>query len=392
MGTNNGSIQNCSVSGNVDIVGNAEGNAYFSSIASKNNGDIIDVTVLEGAIKSSDVDLAGITIENSGKIINTQNKSIITQIGTDIISENEDMGWNPNCSGIAIENTGTIQNCVNYGDITANSLSIKAREILISGIATKNSGSVLACNNRGKLTTNSPNSSVYAGGIVSLNRQYLDAALSTFVFGVIENSRNFGNIDISNTQNENSEIFSGGIVGVNQGNIIKSANSGKQSVTTINGAPFVGGIAGYNTTYTEGMYTSYATINECRSDSNISLTYGKKQAFVGGLVGNNNSTLQYSFTFSEFTITDGNVYADGEDKILAFVGSVVGIDNISRTLTGWSSTTAYNSAYCANIEQVTIGAFVYQNSIVSIGDGLNKGYNDRQAMINALTQEGRYWE
>lgn len=392
VGTNNGTIQNCSLSGNANIIGNAMGNAYYSSIASINNGEIIDVSILDGAITSSDVDLAGIVIQNKGKVTNTQNKSTISQIGTDIISQDENMGWNPNCSGIAIENTGTIQNCINYGDITANSLSNKALEILISGIATKNSGSILSSNNHGKLTTSSPNSSVYAGGIVSLNRQYLDQALSTFVFGTIENSRNFGDIDISNTQNDASEIFSGGITGVNQGKIVKSANSGKQTVITKNGSPFIGGIAGINTSYTEGMYTSYASITECRSDSNISLTFGKKQSFVGGLVGNNNSILQYSFTFAEFTITDANNYADGENKILAFVGSVVGVDNISRTLTGWSSATAYNSAYCANAEQATIGAFVYQNSIVSISDKFNKGYNDKQAMINTLNQEGRYWE
>lgn len=392
VGTNNGTIADSSVTGNATITGNASGNAYFASFASINNGTIKNCKTENGSVVSENIDLSGIASENNGTITETTNSFSINQTATADFAEDDNLAWNPNGCGITMTNNGVVKNSANYGEIKATSLSDKKYQILVAGIAINNSGTIVGTNNYGEIFAESENCSIYAGGIVSFNKQAYDVSLSNFIFGTLTNCRNSGKITTNATGSESAEILSGGIVGVNQGKIEKSANDGEQVASVASATPLIGGIAGLNTTYTDGMYTSFSSISESRSDTKVSVTVGNKQTFVGGLVANNQSTLQYSFAFCSFTVVDNNEYESEDQRPLVFLGTVVAIDNISQTVSGWSSPTAYNSGFYSDSSVSTIGAFVYQNGIVRLEDGLNYGYTNRQSMINALTQQGRYWE
>lgn len=394
VGTNKGTINDCTVTGEVSLIGNAQGNAYYSSIASVNDGEIMNCTVKDGSITAENVDIAGLVIDNNGGIYSSINKVDISQKET-VAFENENSGWNPNCTGIAINNYGTIERCVNEGKIEAYSITDKNYQILVGGLAINNTGNITDCTNKGDINAYSPNCSVFAGGLVATNVQEYNQATASFTFGTIEDSRNYGYIYAKVTGEEENQIYAGGLTAINQGNIKKTANAGKLILSTVNGSLIVGGLSGYNSAYTLNNYTSYGQIQNCRSESAISATVGTKQCFIGGLVGNNSSLLTQCFSFTEdFTIIDDNEPAEeGDYSHAVFWGSVVGVNELNFSITGYSSFTSNNYALHTTEEMKTTGVFVYSNSIISsLTDTLNYSYTDRDAMINELNEQGWYWE
>lgn len=392
VGINNGSIISSTVSGNVDYVGNARGNAYFSGLVSINKGVIDNCKTQNGKITSENVDLSGLVSINEGTVKNSENGFSINQIASADFGEDDSSAWNPNACGITMNNEGIIENCVNSGEIQASSLSNKKYQVLVAGMVVNNEGKIIGSKNNGSVYAESENCSMYIGGIVAFNKQKYDVTVSNFISGELENCKNNGTTNSISKGQDASEVISGGIVSVNQGKISKSVNYGKQVVSVVGATPLIGGIAGFNAPYTENSFTSYSTISDCRSDTDITVSIGKKQTFLGGLVANNQSTLQNSFSIASFNVIDNNEYENESDKPLIFSGSVVGIDNISRTITGWSSSTAYNSGYCSDTSVSTIGAFVYETSIINLEDGLNYLFTDKNEMINRLKQQGRYLE
>lgn len=392
VGINNGTIASSIVSGSVNYVGNAKGNAYFAGIASINNGTVDNCKTINGSIESENIDLSGLVSENKGTIKNSENGFSINQVATADFGDDDSSAWNPNACGITMNNSGVIENCINSGEIRASSLSDKKYQVLVGGIAVNNSGKIVETHNDGAIFAESENCSIYIGGIVAFNKQTYDATVSNFISGEVNNCKNTGSVNLLSNGEQASEVISGGVASVNQGKISKSINYGKQVASVVGATPLIGGLAGFNAPYTENSYTSYSSISDCRSDTDITVTVGKKQTFLGGLVANNQSSLQYSFSISSFNVIDNNEYENEEDKTIIFAGSVVGIDNISRTVTGWSSSTAYNSGCCSDTSISTIGAFVYESSIVALEDGLNYLFTDKDKMINQLKQQGRYLE
>lgn len=394
VGKNEGTIKDCSISGDVTLIGNAQGNAYYSSLASENNGEIMNCLVNDGSITAENVDLGGLVIDNNGGIYSSYNKVNISQKGT-VTFEDENSGWNPNCAGIAINNYGTIERCTNEGKIEAYAVTEKKYQILAGGLAINNTGIISDCTNKGDINAYSPNCSIFAGGLVATNVQEYNQATASFIFGTIKDSRNYGYIYAKATGELENQIYAGGLTGINQGNIQKTANWGKLITSTVSGSLIVGGLSGYNSDYTLNNYTSYGRIQDCRSEGAIAATVGTKQSFIGGLVGNNSSFLTQCFSFCNFSIIDNNEPTEeGDYSHAVFLGSVVGVNGLSFSISGYSSFTANNYALQTAEDLKTSGVFVYDGSILSsiTEDTLNYSFTDREEMIKQLTDLGRYWE
>ncbi len=394
VGKNEGTIKDCTIIGDVTLIGNAQGNAYYSSLASENNGEIMNCLVKNGSITAENVDLAGLVIDNNGGIYSSYNKVNISQKET-VTFEDENSGWNPNCAGIAINNYGVMERCINEGKIEAYSVTEKKYQILVGGLAINNTGTVSDCTNKGDINAYSPNCSIFAGGLVATNVQEYNQATASFILGTISDSRNYGYIYAKATGESENQIYAGGLTGINQGNIQKTANNGKLIVSTISGSLLIGGLSGYNSGYTLNNNTSYGHIQDCRSESTIGATVGTKQSFIGGLVGNNTSFLTQCFSFCDFSIIDNNQPAEeGDYSHAVFLGSVVGVNGLNLSITGYSSFTANNYALQTTDSLKTTGVFVYEGSILSsiTEDTLNYSFTDIEEMIKQLTELGRYWE
>lgn len=392
VGINEGNIENCKIVGNLDVIGNGEGNATYCSIAAQNYGAIKNCKTENGDLYSENVDLCGISIENYGIIEHTSNNLTIEQRGTILSFDEDNRGWNPNCAGICVTNEGVLTDCVNNGDIKGYADTNEAWQIMLGGVAITNLGTITNCINSGKIMANSANCALYLGGLVTFNKtKYV---ISTFDNASISGSANLGDIDGSNEGEQSGEIIIGGLVSYNQGNVSKSYNKGKQNVATASSAVYIGGLIGISTSYQENLFTAnYADVNNCYSYSEISLTIGTKIAVMGGIAGRNDSGLTYNYAYTKFNVLDLNEYQEDETPVSVFTGTIAGLASISPTITGgWSSSTAYNSAFNESTDYLTIAGLLYNNSISNVSDGLNTNYTDRTTMIEKLKKEGIYLE
>ena len=127
---NEGTIENCIVSGNVTItsegvnncVGGIVGNLFGGTI--KNCVNRVNITCKSGTVGGISVYRAGGTIENC------------TNAGN-LVGDN--------VNGICMEYVGTLSNCMNTGNITASNIG--------SGMVTYNQGHIINCQNHGTITS-----------------------------------------------------------------------------------------------------------------------------------------------------------------------------------------------------------------------------------------------
>ena len=127
---NEGTIENCTISGNVTItsegynnsMGGIVGNLFGGTI--KNCVNKVNITCKSGTVGGISVYRAGGTIENC------------TNAGN-LVGDN--------VNGMCMEYVGTLSNCMNIGNITASNIG--------SGIVTYNQGHILNCQNHGTITS-----------------------------------------------------------------------------------------------------------------------------------------------------------------------------------------------------------------------------------------------
>lgn len=127
---NEGTIENCIVSGNVTItseginncVGGIVGNLFGGTI--KNCVNRVNITCKSGTVGGISVYRAGGTIENC------------TNAGN-LVGDN--------VNGICMEYVGTLSNCMNTGNIIASNIG--------SGMVTYNQGHIINCQNHGTITS-----------------------------------------------------------------------------------------------------------------------------------------------------------------------------------------------------------------------------------------------
>lgn len=161
-----GNIVNSTVNfNNFTTRGVSSANATLAGIAGTNTA-IINGCTVTGAVSSSQVDLAGICVENGYAIIACKNFANLTQISD---SEN----WNPLVVGIVMTNGGFVQSCVNEGNLASRSTATRPESddpitVAAAGIAYNNSYSVVSCKNTGDITCEGT-AKVYAGGLCTIS-------------------------------------------------------------------------------------------------------------------------------------------------------------------------------------------------------------------------------
>lgn len=204
---NKGTIENCTVSGNVTITSEAENNCMGGIVGSLYGGTIkdcvnnINITCPLGTVGGISVYCSGGTIENC------TNKGNL--VGS-------------NVNGICMEYAGTLANCSNIGNITASNIG--------SGMVTYNQGKIINCQNHGTITSEN--------GMV--------AGMAIYNYASIENCVNEGQLTGCN--------IVGGIAGTNgdsNGAIGTIINCKSADILTIKTATqyeqdilYIGGIVG----------------------------------------------------------------------------------------------------------------------------------------------------
>ena len=229
-----GTVKNCTVNySQLSLIGEASANAVFGGIAGVNAGYVEDCTVT-GSIGAETFDLAGVCVNNSGRLSGNVNEAELTQTSSDA-------GWNPMSCGIVMNNDGTVTRCENRADISAVSTSTAETEtpraVAAAGISYLNGGEISLCKNSGSLSA-SGDGTVYAGGISAVSH------------GLTVN------------------CISGG------------------EITVAAGDAYVGGIVGSSVIARDIFAFYYGVVQDCISENLISVTAsGDKPSCVGGITG-----------------------------------------------------------------------------------------------------------
>lgn len=263
--TNYGKIENCSISGSLNLKNEnlANINLYLGAFAAENYGSIVSC-VNEAAInvESSASDdhliIGGITGDNTNLIDECKNVGAITvaaygagaRVETGGITGNNTNGdiydsansafvsaysksWVIYAGGITAYNTGTITKAANSAEIKAESDTSSA---FSAGIAAQNARAVELSENSGSIQSISQDESATSGGIVAWNSDWVSSCNNTAAVSSM----------ISNQ--ENSSI-AGGVAGHNTHVIANCNNSG--TVSAIGGESLRGDICGFDVTEME---------------------------------------------------------------------------------------------------------------------------------------------
>ena len=263
VNTNYGNIENCSVSGTLQLKNEklANINLYLGAIAAENGGTIINCTneaavIAESSASDCRLMLGGIAGENTKVIDQSKNSG-----GIRVNAEGE--GSRLEIGGITGKNTaGDIYDSKNLAAVSSNSQKWVA---YTAGIAAFNTGSITNCSNSGEIKAESDASSAIAGGIAAQNERAVELSVNT---GTIQ----------SVSQSESAS--SGGITGRNSDWVSSCSNSGTISASILNQefSSIAGGIAGQN---------AYMVSN-CSNSGTISAQGG--EALKGDICGLNAQT------------------------------------------------------------------------------------------------------
>lgn len=318
---NAGVVSDVEVSLDVSLSGDAKsatssdtagtfGDAIFGGVVGLNNGTLTRAVVTNGSkIVSDTLDLAGIAATNAEKasITHATNNATLTQ--TTATSY-----WSPNIGGITMRNYGKISSSTNNGAITATTNQNQQNtSIVLGGITTTNTGTIDGALNTGSITGTMLAGALNLGGIGYLNE------------GATTNSTNTGAITgtVTETDTLQMEHHLAGAYAVNNGSITKIKNDGAISGTfSVESSAFVGGLVGLNN-------SASASINNCQNNGNVTANTTQqtnKRLFVGGVVSYLLGTLTDSFNTGSFTTTSN------EKAVVA--GAVLGFTRVESDITG----------------------------------------------------------
>lgn len=247
---NEGLIKDSTLQVSANIENANPTNCYFSGFAGINDGNIENCKATGGELKTNTVDIAVCAVTNNKSIEGFENNVAVYQISGE--------EWNPNCSGVVINNLAVVNNAKNNAKIEAMSVAEKEVEdaegnlhmveVFVSGIACQNAGNITKCKNFGELASTGNLSTVYAGGIVSLNTfQEIDSKL---VLGEVVGSKSVSNIK---AVGEKSKCIVGGIVAYN---LAAVTECGAEVLITVSKDCYAGGLIGRN----GAIYTQYGVI------------------------------------------------------------------------------------------------------------------------------------
>lgn len=209
---NNGTISNCNLVLNANLVGTNTNDCYASGFVGNNNGLVENCNYLSGSLLTEEIDVSGVVGVNNlnAEVKNCKNNAGISQ--TSSVLE-----WNPNVSGVATINYGNMSNVFNYGNLSVESTyeHSSSSAVFLGGICATNYGVVYKGLNNGKLTAKSNSLIVYCGGITAYTVPQKDQTTAP----TISNCGSNGTIDVS-VASDNVYAMVGGISGFMDGQAI----------------------------------------------------------------------------------------------------------------------------------------------------------------------------
>ncbi|MBO4539438.1 MAG: hypothetical protein J5781_04120, partial [Clostridia bacterium] len=234
----------------------------------------------------------------------------------------------PTAAGITRENSGTIINCINEGALYGTR---------VGGIACFNytddsSKGIIDCVNNGTVTGIDANHHNYLGGIVA-------AGNDGYITGCVNNGI------ISTSYAPTSYVFFvGGISGQNMGTITYCVNNGDISVGMGNFNAYVGGIVGMQNSQS-AVGTVSRVIADCVNNGDVtfrgaSASFDRKYR-VGGIVGN--VTYDYSCTINNcYNAGQVVAYSTAYENGHQIAGGIIGYVDAEVQSTNLTVENCYN--------------------------------------------------
>ncbi|MDE6585240.1 MAG: hypothetical protein K2K80_00985 [Clostridia bacterium] len=204
-----GIIKNCTVNySQFELSGEVGADASFGGIAGINNGSVQDCTVT-GEVVANTFDIAGVCSVNNGLLTNNVNEANLLQTA-------EDTGWNPMVGGIVLNNYSTVQYCKNSGALSSKGNA----SAYVGGICAMSYSILYGCLSSGDINAEAQN--VYAGGILGCSNWAHDDYDNIFC-GTANYCVSESIIDV--TVENDAAAYVGGIVGFMQGVIVHDGES-----------------------------------------------------------------------------------------------------------------------------------------------------------------------
>lgn len=359
-----GGITGFNRNGSIDI-------AYNTGVTHGEYGD--------GNITSNSV--GGIAGVNTGSISDVYNSADITggnYVGG-IVGYNHKVTNDLNGQITIPENSGQISNAVNAGDILADFIdkSTGKNYTYTGGLAGYNSGSISSGRNTGEIYGGD-----YVGGMVGANQVIKDDQEN-----VIKGSGELSNLSNSVFATITGESYVGGIAGQNYGNI-NATESAINNYGKVYGQHFVGGIAGANeekgiikntissielNVKDTGKTADYfggvvgqnkGTINGATNESAVDVA-ADGATFVGGIIGHNTSDGKL----------EGIIYNAGLVTGKENVGGIIGQNDNKNVLQGTEDKrlTVINEGTVKAESGGAAGIFYTNNGLIKYADITNKG-------------------
>lgn len=284
FGNNKGTILNAKIIGNITVNDSLENKKIYIGMVSAKNEGLVQACNTEGEITAVSngtntiIETAGITAENTGKIVDSASNVNITsnQLKAGIVAKN--------MVADNIESSGEIINCTNTGNIKE---SIGTDYFTAGIVADNQKGNITSCNNNGIIEGRK------SGGIAGISTGYIVAC---------QNTGNISNIK----EDSNDTECAGGIVGIIDTSIVENC----KNTGNISGLTNIGGIAGENK----------GTISQSRNEGTISKISNSigKTVNLGGIVGKNSQT-------SKLTNSKNYGGINSETDNLVNMGGICGI-------------------------------------------------------------------
>ena len=367
VGCNSGTVENCSVSGDIFATtsrASKSSNSYAGGIVGYNTGEInncnnaaavsAEVYCPIGAYKRGVAYVGGISAYNGGNITNCCNFADyagITGYNEGKISDCYNTGLSRGGS-IAGSNTsdGIIEHCYNKGSISKINFDV------IGGLVNENSGTIADSYNTATINT------VRGGGIVGYNRS-----------GSIKNYYNTGSITISAKEGV-PDGCAGGIAAQNSGKIISCSNkadiqlSAKASLGQFTTAYTLcaGGVAGNNSGTIENSYNTGDVIA-----ASYAFEESKSNNTIGGIVGNNVTYYHVQNCYNTGSIKSTVRFS----KHTNHVGGAVGYNSLENSILNcyFLSNSSYatgvgnatGTAYAKTSDEMNTDEFLYLLNSVS---------------------------
>lgn len=347
-----GEIENCATDGGVIQADTVD----LSGLACENNGKIVSsvnrMELNQTSSKEWHPNVAGIAIKNNGTIDGCKNQANLFAESTLAVAGLDDSGEEYSYSvilgGVSCENYGKVLSSENHGLVCGVG---KISGIITGGVATINYGTIDFCKNFGEINSTSArsergqdvNGSKYSyymisGGVAGNN------------YNTISNSRSFGDIVAKGNV---ANIISGGLVAQNSssgdlvGVVEKSLAKNHITAKSETGQVCVGGVVGVNSS----SISSCGFVGDIDADTNSTedeqiFSYKVETAvvvFAGGIVGvNQGSSVQSCYADANFVGTDAVGHAEeGETstarKIYAGICANIGIYYRTDYIYGYTS-------------------------------------------------------